>query len=82
MARHVKTDHTWCSKGKVWVFYEATQAELQTMRKWCESTFAAGLVEFGTQDVVRLIDFRLQDLYRMAFVFDNRDDAMRFKLSW
>ena len=81
MARHIMTDHTWDFTGRAWVFYEGTQAELQTMREWCENLFS-GRVEFGTQDVVRLIDFRAQDLYRMAFVFREKDEAMRFKLSW
>lgn len=78
---HVSTvDSAW--DDKTWVFYEGTQVDHARMRAWVEAQFASDQIEIGTQDIVNMVDFGSCDQYRQGFAFINRNDAMRFKLSW
>lgn len=82
MVKHITTfEGSPADEGCVWIFYEATQAELAKMQDWCFSQFGHD-VAFGTQDLTRMVDFGFSDIYRMPFIFQTRSNAMKFRLSW
>jgi len=78
LIRHRKTLADWSGDGKTWIWYEGSRSTLEGLKREAMERFANG-VEVGLAEYVSGSPER--GILYMAFVFNNPEDAMIFKLS-
>ena len=80
MARYIKTIDKHDRKGRIWLFYEGTNSELVDMFVWARDNDMH--IDTGNVDAIDDLAGFSSMRYRMGFIFTNKNDAMRFKLTW
>lgn len=81
MIKHQTTMSNWSGDGTTWIWYAGLETELEDLRIRALAEYGADKLEVGVPDRYDNNSRRDTAQFKLAFVFKQRDDAMRFKLS-